>query len=59
MSGMSNVLYWLAKRNIGETEQDRKRIAERVLEKAKSSQRILADQEVMKIVSECQTESVG
>ena len=59
MSGMSNVIYWLAKRNIGETEQDRKRIAERVLEKAKSSQRIMTDQEVMKIVSECQTESVG
>jgi len=59
MSGMSNVLYWLTKRNIGETEQDRKRIAERVFEKAKSSQRILTDEEVTKIVSECQTESVG
>ena len=46
MSGASNVTYWLRSRNIEPSEE----LVRRILAKAKESDHILSDDEVMAIV---------
>ena len=45
MSGKSNVLYWLEKRGRGGDEQ----LANRILEAAKKSSRVLTDAEILSL----------
>lgn len=48
MSGKSNVIFWLKKRNIAPDDE----LVERVLTRAKQSDRLLAEDEIMKCVTE-------
>jgi len=50
MSGMSNIVYWLAKHGVDGSDDELKRIAERVFELAKHSDHNLADTEIMSVV---------
>ena len=49
MSGKSNVVYWLARRGIAETEQ----LVSRIFDAAKQSDRVLTEEEIRRI---CETE---
>ncbi len=50
MSGMSNVMYWLTKRGIGDSEDERRRIAEKIFETAKHMNHNLSDAEIRHII---------
>ncbi len=53
MSGLSNVNYWLRQRRLPVTEE----LGRAVLERAKQSDRILTDQEILKVVRKVQPQS--
>ncbi|HSH00392.1 MAG TPA: 2-isopropylmalate synthase, partial [candidate division Zixibacteria bacterium] len=52
MSGLSNVRYWLQKRNVSGGEEELEKLAERILEVAKASQDTLTDEQIHKIIEE-------
>lgn len=58
MSGLSNVRYWMNKRDIKGSDEELEKIAEKVLSVAKASQDNLTDEQVYKIIEECKSGAV-
>ncbi|MFQ5607553.1 MAG: LeuA family protein [Candidatus Zixiibacteriota bacterium] len=58
MSGLSNVKYWLAKHDISGSDGELEKIAMKVFALAKQSQENLSDKQIMRVISECKSETV-